>query len=55
MVLGFRDEVVLEAIDTLAAAQGVGDEALADEDKDMVYEEGHLVPLIGGHLLHLVE
>ena len=30
--------MVLGATDTLAAAQGAGDEALEDEDKDMVYE-----------------
>ena len=41
------------AIDTLAAAQGVGSEALENEDKVMVYEDGHLVPLVGGLLLHL--
>jgi hypothetical protein len=35
-VLGFRDEVVLGAIDTLAAAQGLGGEAIEDEDQDMV-------------------
>ena len=53
MVLGFRDEAVLGATDTLAATQGVGGEALEDEDEDMVYEDGHLVPLVGGLLLHL--
>jgi len=53
MVLGFRDEVVLGAIDTLASTQGVGGEALEDEDEDMVYEDIHLVPLVGGLLLHL--
>ena len=53
MVLGFRDEAVPGVIDTLAAAQGAGGEALEDEDKDMVYEDGHFVPLVGGLLLHL--
>ena len=53
MVLGFRDEAVLGAIDTLAAAQGAGGEALEDEDEDMVYVDGHFVPLVGGLLLHL--
>jgi hypothetical protein len=27
----------------------------ADEDEDMVCEEGHFVPLVGGLLLHLDE
>jgi hypothetical protein len=48
MVLEFRDEVVLGATDTLAAAQGVGGETLEDEDEDMVYEDNHFVPLVGG-------
>ena len=41
------------ATDTLATAQGTGGEALEDEDEDMVYEDGHFIPLIGGLLLHL--
>jgi hypothetical protein len=45
--------VVLGAIDTLVAAQGASDEALEDEDEDMVYEDDHFVPLVGGLLLHL--
>jgi hypothetical protein len=53
MVLGFRDEAVLGATDTLAAAQGASDEALEDEDKDMVCEDNHFLPLVGGLLLHL--
>ena len=36
MVLRVRDEVVPEAVDTLAAAQGAGGEAMEDEDQDMV-------------------
>ena len=40
-------------IDILAATQGVGGEALDDEDEDMVSEDGHFVPLVGGLLLHL--
>ena len=52
MVLGVRDEAVLGVTDTHAAAQGVGGEALEDEDEDMVYDGGHFVPLVGG-LLHL--
>ena len=36
-VLGVRDEVVLGAVDTLAAAQGAGGEAAEDEGQDMVY------------------
>ena len=52
-VLGFEDEAVSGVTDTLAAAQGAGGEALEDEDKDMVYEDGHFVPLVGGLLLHL--
>jgi len=54
-VLGFGDEVVPGAIDTLAATQGAGSEALEDEDEDMVYEDSHFVPLVGGLLLHLDE
>ena len=53
MVLEFGDGAVPGTIDTLAATQGVGGEALEDEDKDMVYEDGHLVSLVGGLLLHL--
>ena len=45
--------MVLGAADTLVAAQGASNEALEDEDEDMVYEADHLVPLIGGLLLHL--
>jgi hypothetical protein len=52
MVLEFGDVVVPEATYTLVAAQGACDEALEDEDEDMVYEDGHFVPLVGG-LLHL--
>ena len=51
-VLGVRDEVVLGAVDTLAAAQGAGGEAAEDEDQDMVCEDGHSIPLVGD-LLHL--
>ena len=53
MILGFGDEVVLGATDTLVATQGAGSEALEDEDEDMVYDDGHFVPLVGGLLLHL--
>ena len=52
MVLRFEDEVVLGATNTLAVVQGVGSEALEDEDEDTVYEDSHFVPLVGG-LLHL--
>ena len=52
-VLRFRDEAIPGATDTLAAAQGAGSEELEDEDEDMVYEDGHFVPLIGCLLLHL--
>ena len=52
-MLEFRDEAVPGVTDTLAATQGASDEALEDEDEDMVYEADHLVPLIGGLLLHL--
>jgi hypothetical protein len=44
--------VVLRASNTLAAAQGVGGELVKDEDQDMVYEDGHSIPLVGD-LLHL--
>ena len=53
MVLGFRDDAVLGATDTLVDAQGVSSEALEDEDEDMVYENGHFAPLVWGLLLHL--
>ena len=39
--------------DTLAAAQGAGGEAAKDEDQDMVCEDGHFIPLVGGLFLHL--
>jgi hypothetical protein len=44
--------VVPGVTDTLAAAQGASSEVAKDEDQDMVYEDGHFVPLVGG-LLHL--
>jgi len=52
LVLGVQDEVVLGAVDTLAAAQGAGGEAAEDEDQDMVYEDAHSLHLVGD-LLHL--
>ena len=52
MILGSRDEAILGATDTLAAAHGAGSEAAEDEDQDMVCEDGHFVPLVGG-LLYL--
>ena len=55
MVLRSQDEVVLGAIDTLVGTQGAGDEVAKDEDQDMVYEDGHFNPLVGGLLLHLDE
>ena len=45
--------MIPRATDTLAAAQGAGGEALEDEDEDIVCEDSHLVPLVGGLLLHL--
>jgi hypothetical protein len=51
-VLGVRDDVVLGATDTLAAAQGAGGEAAEDEDQDMVYVDAHSLHLVGD-LLHL--
>ena len=53
MILGSRDEAILGATDTLAATQGASGEAAEDEDQDMVCEDGHLVPLVRGLLLHL--
>ena len=53
-VLGIQDEVVLGVADTLAAAQGVGGEADEDEDQDMVYEDGHFVPLVGASSSNLM-
>ena len=52
MVLGSRDEAIPGVTDTLVATQGAGGEASEDEDQDMVCEDGHFVPLVGG-LLHL--
>ena len=52
LVLGVQDEVVLGAVDTLAAAQGAGGEAVEDEDQDMVCEDAHSLHLVGD-LLHL--
>jgi hypothetical protein len=54
-VVRSRDEVVLGATDTLVAAQGAGGEAAEDEDQDMICEDGNLVPLVRGLLLHLDE
>ena len=51
-VLGVQDEVILGAVDTLAAAQGVGGEVVEDEDQDMVCEDAHSLHLVGD-LLHL--
>jgi len=31
----------------------MGGEVLEDVDEDMVYEDDHFVPLVGGLLLHL--
>ena len=45
-VLGVRDEVVLGAVDTLAAAQGASGEAAEDEDQDMVCEDAHSLHLV---------
>ena len=55
MVLGSQDEAILVTTDKLAAAQGAGGEAAKDEDQDMVCEDIHFVPLVGGLLLHLDE
>ena len=38
--------------DKHAAAQGAGSEPMEDKDQDMVCEDGHFIPLVGG-LLHL--
>ena len=55
MVLGSQDEAILGVTDTLIATQGAGCEAAEDEDQDMVCEDGHFIPLVGGLLLHLDE
>ena len=39
-------------MDTLVASQGASSEAAEDEKQDMVCEDGHFIPLVGG-LLHL--
>ena len=54
-ILRSQDEAILGATDTLAVAQGAGGETAEDEDQDMVCEDGHFVPLIGGLLLHIDE
>jgi hypothetical protein len=52
-VLGFRDETIPGVTHLLAAAQGVGDEAVEDKDQDIIYEDVYFIPLVGGLLLHL--
>ena len=47
--------MVSGAVGTLAAVQGASSEVAEDEDQDMVCEDGHFVPLVGGLLLHLDE
>jgi hypothetical protein len=54
-VLGSRDEFIPGVINTLAAAQRASGEAAKDEDQDMVREDGHFIPLVGGLLLYLDE
>ena len=54
MVLGSQDEAIPGATDTLVASQGASSEAAEDEKQDMVCEDGHFIPLVGG-LLHLNE
>ena len=53
MVVVVRDEVVLGAIDTFAAKQGAGGEAVEDLDNGIVHEASQCVPLVRG-LLHFV-
>ena len=48
MILGSRDEAILGATDTLAAAQGVGGEAAKDKDQDIIREDVYFIPLIRG-------
>ena len=55
MVLESRDVAIRGVIDTLTATQGLGSEVAEDEDQDIVYEDGHFIPLVGGLLLHLDE
>jgi hypothetical protein len=47
-VLASWDETVLEAIDTLTAAQGAGGEVVEDKDQDIVCEDMYFVSLVGG-------
>jgi hypothetical protein len=51
-ILSVRDEVVPGAADILAAAQGAGDEALENEDQDMVCKDAHSLHLVGDLLHH---
>ena len=53
MLLRFRDEAVLGATHTLAAAQGASGEVTKDKDQDIIYEDVYFIPLVGGLLLHL--
>ena len=48
------DEAVLRAIDTFAAEQRAGGEAVEDLENDILYEAGQCVPPAGG-LLYFVE
>ena len=47
------DEAVLRAIDTFAAEQRAGGEAVEDLENDILCEAGQCVPLSGG--LHFIE
>jgi hypothetical protein len=48
-----RDEAFPGATDIFVAEQGAGGEVVEDLDKDIVYEAGQCVPLVGG-LLHFI-
>ena len=53
MVVVVLDEAVPGAIDSFAAEQGAGGEAVEDLDNDVVHEASPCIPLVGG-LLHFV-
>jgi hypothetical protein len=48
-----RDEAFPGATNIFVAEQGAGGEVVEDLDKDIVYEAGQCVPLVGG-LLHFI-
>jgi hypothetical protein len=48
-----EDEALTRAADTLAGAQGAGQEVAENVEKEIICEAGHCIPLVGG--LHFKE